>query len=464
MGIAARLFFNASDPEKQTLTVRCTISEEQFDEQIDRWNALAEYVRDDLKQQTGYTAETWLQGSYKFRTQIRPVNTREEFDIDLGIYLNVPDDHLDQHDSAYFKDLVKQSVSRYAASIRDEIKGDIEIKSRCIRLRYKNGFHIDLPVYVRVESDASVMLAGKDDWEDSDPKALHTWFKTKFDEQLRPILRRHVKYMKAWAALKFPEADRPTSIMLTVLVADVFQNLTPAQLEHDDETFHTIVAAIVDRLSRAYTVPNPANPGENLNRLGNDKTEDLITALLNLQELTERALAQDSVLRSADIWQLAFFHLFPLPDQSIENPGQAPGLPALAFLPEIEVLAGPKNNALGPRFRGTNEIGPIPKDCSITFRLTNAESLPPGSVVNWYVRNQGREAELLNDLGHTNKSAHSVTETSSYKGTHYMDCIIRRDGFMIGRRQVPVKITGVSMPSRANTKGKSWRKFVPGRR
>jgi hypothetical protein len=47
------------------------------------------------------------------------------------------------------------------------------------------------------------------------------WFRDCFDNATRPKVRRQVKYVKAWAALKFQEgADRPSSILLTVIVAD----------------------------------------------------------------------------------------------------------------------------------------------------------------------------------------------------------------------------------------------------
>src|ERR1700685_2880054 len=86
MGAAASLFFSSNDAEKQTLFRRCTPSEEQYDEQKDRWNDLASHLTADLKERSGYSIRTWLQGSYKFATQIRPVRRGQEFDIDLGVY------------------------------------------------------------------------------------------------------------------------------------------------------------------------------------------------------------------------------------------------------------------------------------------------------------------------------------------------------------------------------------------
>ena len=66
MGITSSLFHAPSDPEKQTLDRRIRPTEVQFEEQQERWNALAEHLTNDLKERSGYAIRTWLQGSYKF--------------------------------------------------------------------------------------------------------------------------------------------------------------------------------------------------------------------------------------------------------------------------------------------------------------------------------------------------------------------------------------------------------------
>lgn len=95
-----------------------------------------------------------------------------------------------------------------------------------------------------------------------------------------------------------------------------------------------------------------------------------------------------------------------------------------------------------------NEIGPIPKDCDIRFVLVNASSLPAGAILDWTVRNQGQEAEDLNDLGHRSGNETEVKENSAYRGTHYMDLAVRLAGAIIGRRRVPVKVTNMILPLR----------------
>jgi hypothetical protein len=81
MGSAVSLFYSSNDTEKQTLHRRVTPSTDQFEEQQVRWNALADHLTSDLRERSGYAIRTWLQGSYKFGTQIRPVKLGDEFDI-----------------------------------------------------------------------------------------------------------------------------------------------------------------------------------------------------------------------------------------------------------------------------------------------------------------------------------------------------------------------------------------------
>jgi hypothetical protein len=83
MGIVASLFFT-NDSEKQTLHRRIIPTDEQRESQKKRWNDLAEYLKEQLREDSAYPIYSWLQGSYKFATQLRPLMENEEFDIDWG--------------------------------------------------------------------------------------------------------------------------------------------------------------------------------------------------------------------------------------------------------------------------------------------------------------------------------------------------------------------------------------------
>ena len=121
-------------------------------------------------------------------------------------------------------------------------------------------------------------------------------------------------------------------------------------------------------------------------------------------------------------------------------------LPVKRLTPNVRVQAISRDNS-NMRWSGMNGIGPIPRNCTITFIITNPEIFPPLSKVEWMVRNAGEEAENTNDLGHRAGMGLTAEERSAYKGTHYMDCVVKY-GLVIGIRRVLVTISGMYAPKR----------------
>jgi hypothetical protein len=203
MGSGASLFYSANDTEKQTLHRRITPSDEQFEEQQERWNDLADYLISELKERSGYPIRTWLQGSYKFATQIRPVHLGEEFDIDLGLYFQWEGKSQDgRHGPKTLKSFVQDRLKAYARANSADVEQVMPPKERCCRIQFKSSFHIDVPAYhLDPERDSRRLATQGGAWETSDPKAIYLWFRDHFDDPTRTKVRRHAKYVKAWAAL-----------------------------------------------------------------------------------------------------------------------------------------------------------------------------------------------------------------------------------------------------------------------
>ena len=462
MGAASDLFVS-SDTDKQTLHRRITPSDEQFDEQTERWNELADFLRPELRTASGYTTRTWLQGSYKFGTQIRPVRASEEFDIDLGFYFEwdgKPDDG--DHGPKTLKSFVQDKLKKYAKD-NDAVVSVATPKPRCARIRYKNKFHIDVPVYHLSEAEVRNLATENDEWEDSDPKAIYLWFKDSFTDAKRVKVRRIIRYLKAWSALKFSDLKkRPSSILITILAAEAAISHGASLLGDDDDALADVVGAIVKRINNSREVKNPKNKNEDIGgRYDDDQWQGIEDGFGELKKVCDRALRADTELAAADIWQEAFEHMFPLPEAEkvtkalAEDTGM---LPTLRFIPEVRVHAVSRDN---PNFKysGVNQIGPIPRNCSITFELINSAVLPPYSEVIWTVRNEGREAELNNDLGHVATKGLTAEEHSEYKGRHFMDCTVRQHGFAIALRRIPVTIDAKEAPRRNPISRPAWTKF-----
>lgn len=457
MGTCASLF-HSTEADTQSLHRRVKPTDEQYESQQTEWNNLRDYMVAGLREALELPIESWLQGSYKFGTQIRPSKMGEEFDIDLGIYAvwsGAPKDG--PVGASDLKNLLQSLLETYAD---DDEDGRCEVappKERCNRIRIGDDFHIDTPCYhLNRAADERSLATESDTWEGSDPKAIYLWWREAFAEELRPRARRMVQYMKMWAALTFEDGERPSSVMLTVLVGEALQQIDGEELTGDDEWFAEVVNHLNTQANFRY-VENPVDDTENLNRLSDEQNSAIEDALDDLSSICARALSAESKLAASEIWSEAFQHFFPVSDEDTVLKEEAGALVAMAFDPLVSVIARPRGNT-EMDFKGVNEIGPIPRDCDIEFTLENASELPPGATVRWTVRNEGAEAEIKNDLGHFAGEGVKASEHSAYRGKHHMDISVWRFGQLIGRRRIPVTISGVKMPAR-NPSRPRWTKF-----
>lgn len=458
MAHAARLFHKPKS--EQTLYARITPSSEQFTTQQARWNDLADFLKARLKEDADYPMSTWLQGSYKFDTQIRPWRSGAEFDIDLGLYFEwTGADEDGDYEPEGFKELVQNALVDYADDEDNDASGVEDPKERCGRIAFKPDFHIDVPCYhLDRSADRRALATETKGWEDSDPKAIYTWFKELHDDAAdRAQVRRQVCYFKMWAALKIEEdASRPSSIMLTVLVAEEFGRVDRSE-KSDDDVLEQLVTAVADRLDDDAEVTNPIDEDENLNRLSGEATDNLRVRLREFEDIARRANAATNEETAAEIWTEAFEHFFPMPEDVEEEDAAAArdqasvtkstALVAYSFDPEIHVRAVSKDNSNYVR-EGVNALPQILKNCTIEFTLRNASQLPMGASVRWTVRNKGHDAWSKNDIGHLSGDGYTVEENSAYNGKHAMDVTVYQFGRIIGRRRIEIDVRGGVMPAR----------------
>lgn len=356
------------------------------------------------------------------------------------------------------KDLLQDSLLRYKQEAEDEV---LEVltpaKERCSRIRFSQRFHIDTPAYYLNEESGDCLLATETKgWEDSNPRAFYDWFYDLFSDQENSQVRRLIRYLKIWSQLNMDAP--PTSILLTVLVAEAYEELTDEEKESDDVALGRIAIAIYERLQTDGTVNNPANPEEPINRFTEIETETFIEELKTLAQKAEVAIASTKELDALAIWSSVFLYFFPFPTPNESDPNSKALVP-IQVNPQVAIRAVSMKN---PNIitEAHNKIGPIPKECAITFRIENTKDIHSNWRVQWIVRNEGEEADFENDLGHdagTGLSSHE--EWSAYKGVHYMDVTITSpEGLIMGFRRIPVEISGNFVPPR-NQKKPCWVKL-----
>lgn len=443
MGQAARLFNGMA---AQTLYGRVTPTLEQRQLLQEHWNALADRLKDRLSNR-GYSISTWIQGSYKYGTLIKPVHKGEEYDVDVGIYFSWDPNETDLSPSPQqLRCWVQQELLEYQKEVDALVKVVDPPKERCSRAIYMQQFHIDTPTYhLNPVKDARRLACMSGSWESSDPKLLYKWFRDVAGTDNLELMRRLIRYLKGWAAVAFKDAPkaRPSSIFLTVTVAEAFSEVCGTCLPGiaDDDALIAVIAILFQRFGKDSRVPNPVDGKENLNRIPKDLWDTFITRLKVLNEAAQAADAAEDEVSAAFAWEGAFSFLMPLPEaDGVEVVEPATNL-ALMQVPDIEVRV--YDNRDGKLLAThTNEVPSVAKNRKLVFDLANKHVLPKYADISWTVRNDGEEAVHIGDLGHFRRgtSMHTVDEITAYLGKHYMDCVIRLNGTIFAARRVPVNI------------------------
>jgi hypothetical protein len=454
MAKANRLF---NGDAEQTLHGRITPSDAQIEHLRVQWNLLAEFLIADLQRVSDFPLQTWLQGSYKYSTLIKPVHKDEEYDVDLGLYFVWdPRDHDLTPQPAQLRKWVQQSLLNYAETNSD-VQSIDEPKERCSRAIYKKLFHIDTPTYhLNTDDDSRRLACLTNGWEPSDPKAIYKWFKGQADSTDAAQLRRIIRYLKAWAAVAFDDVPdaRPSSIVLTVLATHAFTGMWISR--NDEDALIHIIRQLRERLDGDRRVPNPVDSKEDLNRISEENWGAFLTRLTALADVAESADSVEDEAAGGLAWSQAFLWLMPLIEVDSLEVEDDDGGRALMVVPDVEVRVFDRK---GGTLLAThqNEVPSVEKNRWLLFRIVQTHQVPAYSYIEWTVRNDGLDADDVGDLGHqqVGMGLTEVEEGTAYSGKHYMDCVIRVHGSVFALRRIPVYIAEVRKIV-ANPGARNW--------
>ncbi|WP_426073284.1 cyclic GMP-AMP synthase DncV-like nucleotidyltransferase [Janthinobacterium sp. DSP2-3-3] len=448
MGKAAQLFSgNAPD----SLINRLTPSVAQREFLQLQWNTMRDAVCPKLRDDSGFPISTWLQGSYKYGTLIKPVHLHEEYDVDVGIYF----EWVGKVGEAYpapeqLRAWVQNRLSDYGKECEDVERIEEPAKERCSRALFKRQFHIDTPVYHLDRSTDTRRLATlAKGWESSDPKPIYKWFRDAASGAEREQLRRLIRYMKGWAAVAFVETpdSRPSSILITVVVTEAFQAAWLERLlglKDDDDALVDVITRVHNRLFAVREVRNPVDRDEDLNRMTDDAWDAFLSNMQGLRDAAEQAIDANDEAAAALIWSQPFSFLMPLPDvAAVEMQEEVSGR-AVMQIPDIEIAVF-VGDSKQPEVIYDNEVPGVAKNCWLVFRIKNQHIIPDYATVEWTVRNAGYEADGIGDLGHRKMGMRLLTvrEHTRYSGKHYMDCVVRVNGQVYAARRVVVHIKNI---------------------
>jgi len=243
------------------------------------------------KNHPNYKPKFYIQGSYKLKTLIR-----------------TKDDTCDLDDGVYFKSNPDQVTGTTLQSwIKEAVDGTTDAspvhKRKCIRVNYKAGYNIDLPVMIYDDSkdDHPYLAVKNSDFKIDDPKEFVDEFKkAKSDQKVRMI-----KYLKSWCDHK--RQDMPSGLSMTVLTMNHFMSNS-----RDDVALKYLLIEIEKSLKVKFACVMPTTPKDDLfNDYSESKKVNFLTNLSNFIEDAKKAIDEKNQLKSSRLWRKHLGDRFP---------------------------------------------------------------------------------------------------------------------------------------------------------
>lgn len=289
----------------------------------------------------GHQLSFFSQGSFVMDTIITPLTC--DFDLDDGVYFSGNLNERERPGPEFFHTLVLKAITGKADFEK------VEDKDTCVRVQYKEGFHIDLPIYYAEYYDCPDLAHLKKNWILSNPIEFIEWFErhaksgfqkgflfesrlysqyAKWQEDIRKEdsqLRRIVRYLKAWADLK--KGEMPCGIIMTILATENY-----SENERDDIALRDTLFNLKNYLEKkGVKCLRPTTPkGEDLfEGYAETKKEYFMTAVRALTASAEKAVMEISTESACENWEKHFGTRFNCTNRSTAAVKSEPDYSAL---------------------------------------------------------------------------------------------------------------------------------------
>jgi hypothetical protein len=411
-----------------------------------------------LENKTNYVmVDSVVQGSVAMSTVTQ--NEENDYDIDVAVIFdmdNIPDG------TTKVKNIIVNALRKKCKQFNVEP----EAKTNCVRIVYSDGYHIDFAIYRRYkdENDEYKYEHCGSDWRARDPRAITKWFieqNKEKDHKLRTVVRLLKMFCKSRSDWKMPGG-----LIQSVLANEQFQSYNRI-----DEMFYYTLSAVRDRLIDDKEVNNPTDENQDLKLIKTDETKmnnlynRLTTYLAKLNILFTDECNQKQALEA---WNNFFNHSYW--NDQVENIAESASF-------SINKSFAREMDESDYQYKETEEfieyMFPIENkyqlsiDCKITqngFRpaflreflrksywLSINKTLdfyiqtntPKPYDIYWKVKNKGIIAKqkdcVRGQIVKTNSPNHQ--EYTSFKGEHFVECYIVRNGVCVAKDRIIVPIS-----------------------
>ncbi|MCB5337370.1 MULTISPECIES: nucleotide-binding domain-containing protein [Bacillus subtilis group] len=205
--------------------------------------------------------EPVVQGSVTMHTVTQ--NDTNDYDIDVAIVFekdNIPEGTIAA------KRVVEQALLKKCTGFKEPPKAH----TNCVRIVYKDGYHIDFAVYRRYkqnESDDEYTYEHcGSEWRERDPRKITKWFVDQNKNEHNYKLREVVRLLKMFCKSR-DTWTMPGGLIQSVLADEKCQS----QYDRTDERFYYTIKGIRDRLEIYQGVFNPTDTTKSLTYTDKDK-------------------------------------------------------------------------------------------------------------------------------------------------------------------------------------------------
>ena len=252
------------------------------------------------------------QGSYAMKTMTQ--DDDKDYDIDDGVYFDKAD--LTGPNDGEMTSLQTRNMVRDAVD-DDRFDKEPEVRSNCVRVYYKEGYHVDLPLYRKIveindfeEEEVYYELASSSGWKRSDAQDVTKWYEDALrnsgnSSQLRRITRVLKKFARSRSSWR-------SSILcgfgISVLAVECFRSN-----DREDLALYETIIAIRNRLNGNLQIEHPVTPNEYITRGFDDAQarlfrEKLTYAINKLEPLLQDDCSREEALKCWDkVFDTTFF-------------------------------------------------------------------------------------------------------------------------------------------------------------
>jgi hypothetical protein len=258
------------------------------------------------------------QGSYAMHTMVQSNSITS--DIDNGVVFH--ENKLVGDRGGKFSAYDAKCMVRDALNDDDAFERAPEVLKNCVRVFYKDGFTIDMPVYREIGEgeDAKYELAAAD-WKHSDPEAVTEWFQNNVTQKSPDTvdgrqMRRMVRLLKAWSKSR-SSWSLPSGFILSILTNEVYPH--GGYPDREDMALYQTVQQMHNRLRWNLTVNRPVPEYENVTKTASDP--NMVSLRDRLHESIDRLapLADANATDLEALKALKWFFCTDFFDEEIES-------------------------------------------------------------------------------------------------------------------------------------------------